>query len=196
MRMPFPMRFFLLVVLAHFALPSFAADKAEASVWAALRAGGQVVLMRHGATESGIGDPPGYVLDDCRSQRNLSNAGRDASRRLGERFVAEKVKLGRVFSSPWCRCRDTATLAFGRTETLEALGSFFDSPQLSADYTARLKKRIATEVADLAPGDNLVLVTHQVNISALVNEWTAMGEILVIEPKSLKVVGRLQSPAR
>src|SRR5438034_710690 len=80
-------------------------------LWAELRHGGLALLMRHGSTLPGLGDPPGFRVDDCATQRNLSPEGRDEARRVGERLKHERVRIARVYTSPWCRCRDTAMLA-------------------------------------------------------------------------------------
>ena len=80
----------------------------DAKLWDQLRRGGNVILIRHGSTLPGPGDPPGFRLDDCSTQRNLSDAGRDEARRIGERLKRERVPIGEVYTSPWCRCRETA----------------------------------------------------------------------------------------
>ncbi len=116
-------RGWLAAALVLSAMPA-AAD--EAAAWAALRAGGHVALMRHASTEPGLGDPPGYKLDDCATQRNLSAQGREEARRIGERLRKEGVVVEKVYTSPWCRCRDTALEAFGKADDWEALSSFFD----------------------------------------------------------------------
>ena len=115
------LRGFLFLVLAA------ACDIAHAdeALWAQLRAGGLVVFIRHADTDPGVGDPPGFRLDDCKSQRNLSAAGREQARRLGEVFRRERVPVAQVLSSEWCRCRDTATLAFERYEPWAALNNLF-----------------------------------------------------------------------
>lgn len=172
-----------------FALPS----QAQEVSWSRLREGGLVLLMRHAATEPGLGDPAGYRLDDCASQRNLSAEGRAQSRRLGERFRQEKVPIASVFTSPWCRCRDTATLAFGKADDWEALSSIFDIPHREAEYSERVRKRIGT-YSFRKPNGNVVMVTHNVNIAALTKLSVAPGEIVAVKPDGccgLKVVGRL-----
>ena len=149
--------------------------------------------MRHAATGSGLGDPAGYRLDDCSTQRNLSDAGRADARRIGERIAREKVPIARVYTSPWCRCRETATLAFGKAEDWEPLSSFFDFPERDADYTERVKKRIGG-YATRNPGGNVVMVTHNVNIAALTRLSVATGEIVVVRPDGccgLKTLGRI-----
>src|SRR5918997_3678549 len=100
------MRFLLLLLALLAPLPA-AADEAA---WAALREGGRVVLIRHGATSGGSGDPPGFRLDDCATQRNLTEAGRAQVQRLGEAFRARGIRVDKVISSEWGRCRETAEL--------------------------------------------------------------------------------------
>jgi phosphohistidine phosphatase SixA len=185
-------RAFLTSALAYFAAPAFADDEAKA--WAALRKGAHVVLIRHTSTGPGLGDPPGMRLDDCSTQRNLSEAGRDEARRIGERFRSEKVAIDKVWTSPWCRCRDTATLAFGKSEDWEALGSFFDEPFKDAERTERVKQRIAGYSAR-KPRGNVVMVTHNVNIASLTKLSVGTGEVVVVRPDGccgLKVVGRIR----
>jgi phosphohistidine phosphatase SixA len=158
----------------------------------ALRQGGCVVLMRHALTEPGIGDPPGFTLGRCATQRNLSEAGRQQARRVGEAFAREGITLAAVRSSAWCRCTDTARLAFGRYTEWAALNSFFQG-QGNADAQTR---EVLSAVAGLRAPQNWMLVTHQVNISALTGEFPAMGELFLTRPSAnggerLRVVGRL-----
>ncbi len=162
--------------------------------WARLRRGGLVLLMRHGATGAGLGDPPGYRLDDCATQRNLSEEGRAQARRVGERLRREKVPIARVYTSPWCRCRETATLAFGRAEDWEPLSSVFDFPHREAEFTERVRKRIAG-YASRNPGGNVVMVTHNVNVAALTRLSIAPAEIVVVRPDGccgLRALERLE----
>src|SRR3954452_15796974 len=100
------------VLAAALALSSPA--RANENLWGLLKEGGQVVLIRHALTTPGAGDPPGMQLDDCSTQRNLSEEGREHARQLGAAFRARSISVGRVLSSPWCRCMDTAQLAFGK----------------------------------------------------------------------------------
>ena len=153
----------------------------EKRVWDRLRAGGLVVLIRHASTEPGLGDPAGFRLGDCATQRNLSEAGREEARRIGARFKSERVGVAKVYTSPWCRCRETAMLAFGRAEDWEPLSSFFDFPHEEAGYNERVKKRIAG-YARRTPGGNVVMVTHNVNIAALSRQSVAPGEMVLMRP--------------
>jgi phosphohistidine phosphatase SixA len=169
------------------------ATRDEASLRAMLRRGGVVLLMRHAATESGAGDPPGFRLDDCSTQRNLSAAGRAQAARAGARLHELGAPIGRVYTSPWCRCRETARLAFGKAEDWEPLGSFFEQPDLEAEATEHVRKRILG-YSLVRPAANVVMVTHNVNIAALTRLSVAPAEIVVAQPDGccgLRVLGRL-----
>ena len=165
-----------------------------ASLEKLLRRGGLVLLMRHASTEAGAGDPPGARLDDCSTQRNLSDAGRAEATRVGARLRAMGAPIGRVYTSPWCRCRETARLAFGKGEDWEPLGSFFEHPELEAEATEHVRKRILGYTLT-KPAGNVVMVTHNVNIAALTQLSVAPAEIVVVQPDGccgLKVAGRLR----
>lgn len=152
-----------------------------------------MAFIRHEATEPGLGDPPGYRLEDCATQRNLSAQGREAAKRLGDRMRAEGVAIDKVYTSPWCRCRDTATLAFGKADDWDALSSFFDDRSREPKLTERVKNRVGT-YSTKKPKGNVVMVTHNVNIQALTQQSVGQGEIVVVRPDGccgLKVVGRI-----
>ena len=164
--------------------------RAEDAVWEALRGGGKIVLLRHASTEPGLGDPPGFRLDDCATQRNLSEAGRAEARRIGAAFVRRAVPVARVLSSRWCRCVETARLAFGRVEPWSPLDSFFDDRSREPQQT----RAVLTLIAAPFTGGNLILVTHQVNITALTGIVPATGEMVVLSPEpggKFRIVGRL-----
>jgi broad specificity phosphatase PhoE len=154
---------------------------AEADTWRKLREGTYAILVRHASTVPGLGDPANFRLEDCATQRNLSDEGRAEARRLGERFRAERVPVARVYTSPWCRCRETALLAFGKAEDWEPLSSFFDFPHREAEYTEVVKKRIGS-YGRRNPGGNVVMVTHNVNIAALSRHSVAPAEIVLMRP--------------
>jgi phosphohistidine phosphatase SixA len=150
-----------------------------AAAWpVALRAqpAATVLLLRHAQTEPGIGDPPGFVPGQCNTQRNLSDAGREQARRLGVALRARGLAPQRVRSSRWCRCLDTARLAFGSAEPWPALDSFFEDRSRAETQTAALRSALAA----LQSGRVEAWVTHQVNISALTGSGTAMGEVLLL----------------
>ena len=121
--------------------PSVAA--ADEALWALMRGGGQVIFMRHAVTTPGVGDPAGFRLDDCSTQRNLTDAGRDDARRVGTAFRTRAIPVGRVLSSPWCRCLETARLAFGAAETWAPLSNLFDNRAREAEQMRALRDRRA-----------------------------------------------------
>ena len=153
-------------------LPAAAQD----SVWRRLAGGGHVVLLRHAATVPGIGDPPGFQLAACATQRNLSPDGREDARRLGAVLRREGVPVADVLSSRWCRCLDTARLAFGRVKPVQMMDSMFQDDDAGRQRKlAELRRYLA---AFKGPG-NLVLVTHDVNIRALVGQYVNQGDMLI-----------------
>jgi phosphohistidine phosphatase SixA len=179
------------LLLASATLLGWAQARAQSGAgafWAAVQQPGAVVLMRHAQTEPGVGDPPGFRLDICSSQRNLSDAGRAQARRVAAAFAAAGVVAGDVRSSAWCRCVDTARLAFGQATVWPAINSTF---QGQGDPDRGRAEVLAAARAWRGPGP-LVLVTHQVNISHITGEFTAMGDMLAARVAD----GRMQVLAR
>jgi broad specificity phosphatase PhoE len=167
-----------------------AAVGADDALWALLRAGGQTVLIRHATTTPGVGDPPGFRPGDCPTQRNLTEAGREEARRVGAAFRSRDVPVGRVLSSQWCRCLETARLAFGRVEPWEPLDSIFEDRAREPERT-RAVRRAAGERPAMG---NLVLVTHGANILAVTGISPVPGEFVVLTPEAggtFRVAGRL-----
>lgn len=166
------------------------AETDEAALWAALRDGGHVALMRH-AIAPGVGDPAGFRLDDCTTQRKLSAQGRAQARAIGERFRANGIGTAAVFSSQWCRCLDTArALALGEVTPFAGLNSFFAGRGDEARHTRAARALIAGQASGPPPR---VLVTHQVNITALAGVFPAAGEIIVmrVDGDALSLAGRI-----
>lgn len=174
-----------MAMMTAWARPGIASDTA----WQALRDGGTVALIRH-ARAPGTGDPSGFRLYDCSSQRNLSPEGRGQAQELGERFRTQGVRVERVLSSRWCRALDTGRLAFGdRVEPYPPLDSFF-SEQSRNDAQTREVRKLVSDWKGLGV---LAVVTHQVNITALTNIYPAEGEVLVLRPSAggFELVGRI-----
>lgn len=166
------------LVLAGMTLAAAPLARASSEVAALLARGGCVVLLRHARTDPGIGDPPGFRLDDCGTQRNLSEAGRDDARRIGAWFQTERLTPRAVRSSAWCRCVDTARLAFGRHEVWPALNSFFGARE-GADAQTRALRAALGRMPD---GRFECWVTHQVNMTALTGDASmAMGEAFIVD---------------
>ncbi len=178
---------FLAVLVLFLAAPPVAwADEDEPAAWSALAAGGHTLFVRHAATDAGIGDPPEFRLGDCSTQRNLSADGRAQARAFGERLAARGVAIGAVLSSRWCRCLDTARLAFGRVESWAPLDSFFGDRTTEPERTREVLERAKRW---RGPG-TLVMVTHQMNIGAATGVSTAVGEGVVVD-RTGRVVGRI-----
>jgi broad specificity phosphatase PhoE len=150
---------------------------------APLKAGGHVVLMRHFQTVPGTGDPAGFKLGDCSTQRNLSDAGRADARRFGEELRKEDIAIDRVLTSPWCRCIDTAKLALPEKQAEEdaSLSSFVEVR--GADERKRALEKMRATISSWSGPGNLLMVSHQVTIVALAGESLAQGGILVVKPK-------------
>jgi broad specificity phosphatase PhoE len=175
------------LALLLFAAPAHADD----ALWERLKQGGHYLMLRH-ATAPGTYDPPGYRLDDCSTQRNLSGEGREEARALGATLRANGVPIGRVLSSRWCRCLETARLAFGRVEPWPALDSL-----RRGEEDARTREMRALVSTPLA-GPNVVLVTHQFNIRAATGLPSIQsGETIVLAPlgdAGFRVAGRIAAP--
>jgi phosphohistidine phosphatase SixA len=189
-RRPVPHRAVLFVVLLALlaARPAAAAD--DETTWKLLAGGGQAVLIRHAITTPGVGDPPGMRLQECSTQRNLTDEGRAHARRVGEAFRARKIPVDRVMSGPWCRCLETARLAFGPPEVWTALGNLFDRPQNRAEQVAQMQ----AFVGGLRRSGNVVLVSHGSTIAALTGMNPDPAEMVVLTPQGgtrFTVAGRL-----
>ncbi len=168
--------------------------QASEALWTALRSGEAVALLRH-ALAPGVGDPPGFKLGDCSTQRNLSAAGRAQAEAIGNLFRANGIAAAQVYSSQWCRCLDTARLLrLGAVVPLELLNSLFgdrsDGPARSAALLSWLRQHPASGA--------VVLVTHQVNISALSGQFTGSGEMIIVRAHADRhgeVMGRISTPS-
>jgi phosphohistidine phosphatase SixA len=181
------LRLLMSIALFAVATPAWADD----ALWALLAKGGQVVLVRHGLTTAGVGDPPGFKVSECATQRNLVDEGRREAERLGAALRARKVPVERVLSSPWCRCIETARIAF-RTEPGidDTLSNLFDNASNREKQVVQFRKL----VADAPRQGNLFLVTHGSTTAAFtgINQGTA--EMVIVTPEGggrYRVAGRL-----
>ena len=164
---------------------------ADDALLARLHEPGTALLLRH-ALAPGVGDPPGFQLEDCSTQRNLSEEGRAQAQKIGERLRAAGIDEARVYSSRWCRCLETAErLALGPVIPDPVLDSFFQQPADGPARTTALRERLQT----LTPGLPVVLVTHQVNVSALTGQFTRSGqgaEVQIQPHGEIAILGLLQ----
>lgn len=164
--------------------------RSEPDVAALLAAGGCVIAFRH-ALAPGTFDPPDFRVDDCRTQRNLSDEGRAQARRIGEWFRARRLTPARVRSSPWCRCVDTAELAFGQAERWDLLGS----PRGSSDaINARRLPGLRAALAAVPPGQFQAWVTHDFVLQDFTGSGGSSGEGFVLRAgpdNAVQVIARL-----
>jgi phosphohistidine phosphatase SixA len=152
------------VALLLASLPARPAAAAPADLFGRLREGGLVLLLRHARTEPGTGDPPDFRLGDCSTQRSLDAAGRKQARAIGARLRVERVPVGRVLTSEWCRCRETAELmAVGPVEAAEAINSFFEERSRRDEQTRAAR---ALAAAWGGPGNLVLVIPQVVNVTA------------------------------
>jgi phosphohistidine phosphatase SixA len=168
---------YALMALTMFLSVPSALAQSQAETLSAARSGTHI-LLRH-ATAPGTGDPAAFTLGDCSTQRNLSDEGRDQARRIGIRLREAGIAVDIVLTSQWCRSRETAELlGLGQVEAEPALNSFFDGQGYRDAQTKVARARIAELDGS---GRKAVLVSHQVNITALTGVYPASGEVVVIE---------------
>jgi len=166
-----------LLVGALLALPVLSA---QANLASDLNDGQHVLLMRH-ADAPGYGDPAGYRLDNCSTQRNLGDKGRKQAVILGQWLSSQGIQTAKVISSVWCRCLDTAKLLNkGSVTSSPALASFFDDMSLEKQQTQALEKLIQTQL-DITPKIPLILVTHHVNIQAYTGKVINVGDMVLVK---------------
>ena len=166
----------------------------HASTLNALKSGSAVILMRH-ALAPGFGDPPDIALDDCSTQRNLSEQGRRQAVALGTLLRTHGINEATVLTSAWCRCRDTASsLGYGDYTVEPSLNSFFQNYSVAEAQTQRLKHRVGEWIR--RADSTRILVTHQVNIRALTGEATGSGDMVIVtyQDNDIVVLGTVSAP--
>ena len=157
-----------------------------------LKTGGVALLLRHGQTESGVGDPPGFTLDNCKSQRNLSSDGRAQVRAMADRAKKSGIRFSRVYTSQWCRCRDTARL-LAESKDLPRDWPVLNSQFVGNPTIADANEQVVALLRSSPANESWLLVTHQVNISSVTGVSPASGEgVLVrVTASGLSVLGRV-----
>ena len=158
--------------------------------WKPAQEGNKIILIRHSLAPGG-GDPVGFKINDCKTQRNLNRVGINQSKKIGKLFKKNKVLIDQVLSSQWCRCKDTAKYAFGEFREFTALNSTFQSP-FNKNEGKQLKELYNYVKKWNGNGKNLVLITHYSIITAATNAVPSSGEI-VIADKNFKVLGTIQT---
>jgi len=174
------------LILSLFSIHSHSSEQN----WKPAQEGNKVILIRHSLAPGG-GDPAGFKIDDCETQRNLNKKGINQSKKIGKLFRKNKVLIDQVLSSQWCRCKDTAKYAFGEYKEFTALNSTFQSP-FNKNEGKQLKELYNYVKKWNGNGKNLVLITHYSIITAVTNAVPSSGEI-VIADKNFKVLGIIQT---
>ena len=154
-----------------------------------LQEGGKIIFIRH-AYAPGGGDPDNFDINDCTTQRNLNDDGIKQSKLIGEFFVKNNIQIDQVLSSEWCRCKDTAKHAFQNFKTFDALNSFFSSK--FAQNEDKQIKDLKNYIQNWKSKKNLVLVTHYVVISSILNKAVGSGEIVIVD-KNYNVIGSIKT---
>jgi len=170
--------------------------RADEDAWMRLQQGGYVVIMRHALTDPPRGEEPAnFTLDDCATQRNLGARGRADMADLARALERRKVAVGEVFSSRYCRCQESARIAFGRAEVWDLLNGYPGPAPYWEGYDFSQLLEIRKRLSDApAAGSNRFLVTHNTHIKALLDIWVEPGEMVVVRPLGrmfLTVVGRI-----
>jgi phosphohistidine phosphatase SixA len=180
----------LLYLLVLLTLSPQRASADDEQLWAALNHGGKVILLRHTHVDirEGIGR---LASGNCAEEVNLSSRGVEQAKRLGEAFRAHGIAIGEVLTSPYCRCIDTGTLAFGRARPVQ----YLRPPGTVSENQAKLnQERVVQEILKHRDPSNLVMITHDLNIADVVLEDTVpMGEFFVVQPKGtdFEVLGKI-----
>jgi len=153
--------------------------QAKDNNWKPPQEGNKIILIRH-SLAPGSGDPTGFKISDCNTQRNLNQQGITQSKKIGELFKRNKISIDQVLSSQWCRCKDTAEYAFKKFKEFPALNSTFQSPYDKNE--PRQIKEIKNYIKEWnGKGKNLIFVTHYSIITAISNAVPSPGEIVVID---------------
>ena len=184
------MKFLNIIIIIFLSLTNvIKADSKQIQILDILKKGGNLIFIRH-AYAPGGGDPDNFDINDCSTQRNLSESGRKQSKEIRKIFNENKIPIDFVISSEWCRCKETALIAFNNFETKNFLNSFF-----SEKFAKNEKKQMMSLkkfVNNWKGSKNLVLVTHYVVISKVLNYTPRSGEI-VISDKNFRIIGSIKT---
>ena len=151
---------------------------AQSDLASKLKDGSHILLMRH-ADAPGYGDPQNYQISQCSTQRNLGDLGRKQAKNTGDWLSSQGIGQAKVYSSPWCRCIDTAKLLNkGQVTIAPALGSFFDDMSMEKEQTRNLEKLIQAQLNE-NPKKPIILVTHHVNIQAFTGKVVNVGDMVL-----------------
>ena len=182
------MKFLKFLIIIFISLTTSIKADLNKNLKSQLEDGGKLIFIRH-AYAPGNGDPNNFNLNDCSTQRNLNVDGRKQSEYIGEFFRENKIKIHKVLTSEWCRCKETSNIAFKNFSTKSFLNSF---------YSSKFKKNKGKQIEELnnyvkkfKSNKNLVFVTHYVLISEVLNYGPSSGEI-VVSDKNFNIIGNIE----
>jgi len=179
------LRYFIIIFISF--TTSIKADL-DKNLISQLMKGGKLIFIRH-ASAPGNGDPSNFNLNDCSTQRNLNENGRKQAKNIGIFFKENKIKIDEVLSSEWCRCKETAEIAFKDFSTNSFLNSFYSSKH--AKNKDQQVKALNDYIKKFKSDENLILVTHYVMISEALNYSSSSGEI-VVSDKNFNILGTIE----
>ena len=182
------MKFLRVYIIIFISLTSSIKADLNKNLLNQLEDGGKLIFIRH-AYAPGSGDPNNFNLDDCSTQRNLSEEGRKQAKYIGKFFKKNKIKIDKVLSSEWCRCKETAKIAFRDFSTNSFLNSFY-----SSEFVMNKDKQVEAlnkYIANFESKRNLILVTHYVLISEVLNYGPSSGEI-VVSDKNFNIIETIE----
>ena len=182
------MKFFKLLIIIFISLTQSIKADLNKNLMNQLEDGGKLIFIRH-AYAPGSGDPNNFNLNDCSTQRNLSIDGKKQAQYIGDFFTKNKIKIDKVLSSEWCRCKETAKIAFKDFSTTNFLNSFYSSKY--AKNKNKQVKELNSYIKKFKSNKNLVLVTHYVLISEVLNYAPSSGEI-VVSDKNFNIIGTIE----
>ena len=182
------MKFLKIILILFISLTTPVKADSKKNIIENLKVGGKLIFIRH-AYAPGGGDPENFNIYDCSTQRNLSESGRIQSRKIGNFFKENKIKIENVYSSEWCRCKETASLAFKNFKTKSFLNSFFSS-KFAQNKNSQMRD-FQKFLLDWDEKTNLIFVTHYVVISEILDYPSSSGEI-VISNKNFKIIDTLE----
>ncbi len=182
------MKFLKIILILFISLTTLVKADSKKNIIENLKTGGKLIFIRH-AYAPGGGDPQNFNIYDCSTQRNLSESGRIQSRKIGNFFTENKIKIENVYSSEWCRCKETASLAFENFKTKSFLNSFFSS-KFAQNKNSQMRD-FQKFLLDWDEKTNLIFVTHYVVITEILDYPPSSGEI-VISNKNFKIIDTLE----
>lgn len=178
------MKYIKFIIIILISLTSSIKAEIDKDILASLKEGNKLIFIRH-AYAPGGGDPDNFDINDCNTQRNLSDSGRQQAKNISNFFIENRINFKKVYSSEWCRCKETAKIAFGDFETKNFLNSFFS--QKFAKNRKKQMNDLNNFVDNYKDDGNLVFVTHYVVISEALNYAPSSGEIVVADKKFNKI---------